>query len=58
MDAAGRINQFVEALRLHGRVDVATAAADFGTAEITVRRTLMSWSSAESHDGYVAVRST
>src|ERR1700734_2899382 len=40
MDAAGRINQLVEALRLHGRVDVATAAAEFGTAEITVRRDL------------------
>src|ERR1700723_3822324 len=40
MDAAGRINQLVEALRLHGRVDGATAAAEFGTAEITVRRDL------------------
>src|ERR1700721_4396192 len=40
MDAAGRINQLVEALRLHGRVDVATAAAEFGTAEVTIRRDL------------------
>ena len=40
MDAAARINQLVEALRLHGRVDVATAAAEFGTAEMTVRRDL------------------
>src|SRR6202522_4514176 len=38
MDAAARINQLVETLRLHGRVDVATAAAEFGTAEMTVRR--------------------
>jgi hypothetical protein len=28
MDAAARINQLVQALRLHGRIDVATAAAD------------------------------
>ncbi len=34
MDAAARINQLVEALRLHGRVDVATAAAEFGTADL------------------------
>ena len=40
MDAAARINQLVEALRLQGRVDVATAAAEFGTAEMTVRRDL------------------
>ena len=40
MDAAARINQLVEALRLHGRVDVAAAAAEFGTAEMTVRRDL------------------
>src|SRR6202451_93601 len=40
MDAAARISQLVEALRLHGRVDVATAAAEFGTAEMTVRRDL------------------
>ena len=40
MDAAARINQLVETLRLHGRVDVATAAAEFGTAEMTVRRDL------------------
>src|SRR5271169_4791476 len=40
MDAAARINQLVEALRLHGRVDVATAAAEFGTAEMTIRRDL------------------
>src|SRR5271168_5336678 len=40
MDAAARISQLVEALRLHGRVDVATAAAEFGTAELTIRRDL------------------
>src|SRR3984893_8462826 len=40
MDAAARINQLVEALRLHRRVDVAAAAAEFGTAELTVRRDL------------------
>src|SRR5580658_1750466 len=40
MDAAARISQLVEALRLHGRVDVATAAAEFGTAEMTIRRDL------------------
>src|SRR5260370_20411398 len=40
MDAAARINQLVEALRLHGGVEVATAAAEFGTAEMTVRRDL------------------
>src|SRR3984957_4286449 len=40
MDAATRINQLVEELRLHGRVDVAAAAAEFGTAEMTVRRDL------------------
>src|SRR6202451_2223827 len=40
MDAAARINQLVEVLRLHGPVDVATAAAEFGTAEMTVRRDL------------------
>ena len=40
MDAAARINQLVEALRLHGRVNVATAATEFGTAEMTVRRDL------------------
>src|SRR5882672_229635 len=40
MDATARINQLVEALRLHGRVDVATAAAEFGTAELTIRRDL------------------
>src|ERR1700686_1162926 len=40
MDAAARINQLVEALRLHGRVDVATAAAEFGTAELTISRDL------------------
>jgi DeoR/GlpR family transcriptional regulator of sugar metabolism len=40
MDATARINQLVEALRLHGRVDVAAAAAEFGTAEMTVRRDL------------------
>jgi DeoR/GlpR family transcriptional regulator of sugar metabolism len=40
MDAVARINQLAEALRLRGRVDVATAAAEFGAAEMTVRRDL------------------
>ena len=40
MDAAARINRLVEALRVHGRVDVAAAAAEFGTAEMTIRRDL------------------
>src|SRR5260370_26303828 len=40
MDAAARINQLGEALRLDGRVDGATVAAEFGTAEMTVRRDL------------------
>src|SRR5258708_8834190 len=40
MDAAARINQLVEALRLQGRVAGGTAAAELGTAEMTVRRDL------------------
>lgn len=40
MDAATRMSQLVETLRLAGRVDVAEAAATFGTAEMTIRRDL------------------
>ena len=40
VDAANRVSRLVETLRLHGRVDVATAAAEFGTAEMTIRRDL------------------
>ena len=40
MDAAARLNQLLETLRLYGRVDVAAAAAEFGTAEMTIRRDL------------------
>src|SRR6202167_5365505 len=40
MDAAERIDRLVEALRRAGRVDVAAAAAEFGAAEMTIRRDL------------------
>ncbi len=40
MDAAQRLSGLVEVLRRDGRVDVATAAAEFGTAELTIRRDL------------------
>ena len=40
MDAPARINRLVDTLRLQGRVDVATAAAEFGAAEMTIRRDL------------------
>jgi DeoR/GlpR family transcriptional regulator of sugar metabolism len=40
MDAAQRLSELVEALRRDGRVDVAAAAAEFGTAELTIRRDL------------------
>ena len=40
MDASERISRLVEALRRDGRVDVAGAAAEFGTAEMTIRRDL------------------
>lgn len=40
MDAAERIDRLVEALRWQGRVDVAAAAAEFGAAEMTIRRDL------------------
>ena len=40
MDASERVSRLVEALRRDGRVDVARAAAEFGTAEMTIRRDL------------------
>jgi DeoR/GlpR family transcriptional regulator of sugar metabolism len=40
MDASQRLSELVEALRRDGRVDVASAAAEFGTAELTIRRDL------------------
>jgi DeoR/GlpR family transcriptional regulator of sugar metabolism len=40
MDAAQRLSELVDVLRRDGRVDVATAAAEFGTAELTIRRDL------------------
>jgi DeoR/GlpR family transcriptional regulator of sugar metabolism len=40
VDATERISQLVEMLRRDGRVDVAGAAAEFGTAEMTIRRDL------------------
>ncbi len=40
MDAAQRLSELIDALRRDGRVDVATAAAEFGTAELTIRRDL------------------
>ena len=38
MDAAERMDRLVETLRRAGRVDVAAAAAEFGAAEMTIRR--------------------
>jgi DeoR/GlpR family transcriptional regulator of sugar metabolism len=40
MDASQRLSELVETLRRDGRVDVASAAAGFGTAELTIRRDL------------------
>ena len=40
MDASQRLSELVEVLRRDGRVDVVTAAAEFGTAELTIRRDL------------------
>jgi DeoR/GlpR family transcriptional regulator of sugar metabolism len=40
MDASQRLSELVEALRRDGRVDVASAAAELGTAELTIRRDL------------------
>jgi DeoR/GlpR family transcriptional regulator of sugar metabolism len=40
MDASQRLSELVDTLRRDGRVDVATAAAEFGTAELTIRRDL------------------
>src|ERR1700730_18135992 len=40
VDAVERMSQLVETLRRDGRVDVAAAAVQFGTAEMTIRRDL------------------
>jgi DeoR/GlpR family transcriptional regulator of sugar metabolism len=40
MEAAERVSRLVETLRREGRVEVAGAAAEFGTAEMTIRRDL------------------
>jgi DeoR/GlpR family transcriptional regulator of sugar metabolism len=40
VDASERISRLVETLRRDGCVDVADAAAEFGTAEMTIRRDL------------------
>ena len=40
MDASQRLSGLIEVLRRDGRVDVAAAAAEFGTAELTIRRDL------------------
>src|ERR1700736_3716315 len=40
VDASTRISRLVETLQLHGRVEVATAAAGLGAAEMTIRRDL------------------
>lgn len=40
VDAVERVSGLVAALRRDGRVDVADAAAEFGTAEMTIRRDL------------------
>ncbi|SDI79995.1 transcriptional regulator, DeoR family [Frankineae bacterium MT45] len=40
MDATERSSRLVDALRRHGRIDVSWAAAEFGTAEMTIRRDL------------------
>src|SRR6202167_4764628 len=40
MDASQRLSELVDTLRRDGRVDVARAAAEFGTAELTIRRDL------------------
>ncbi|MDP9115885.1 MAG: DeoR/GlpR family DNA-binding transcription regulator [Actinomycetota bacterium] len=40
MDASERVSRLVEALRRDGSVEVARAAAEFGAAEMTIRRDL------------------
>src|SRR6202021_16378 len=40
MDAAQRVSELVDVLRRDGGIDVASAAAEFGTAEVTIRRDL------------------
>src|ERR1700721_1025803 len=40
MDAAQRVSELVDVLRRDGGIDVASAAAEFGTAELTIRRDL------------------
>jgi DeoR/GlpR family transcriptional regulator of sugar metabolism len=40
MDAFQRVGQLIETLRRDGRIEVADAAAEFGVAEMTIRRDL------------------
>jgi DeoR/GlpR family transcriptional regulator of sugar metabolism len=40
VNATERISQLVETLRREGRIDIAAAAVEFGTAEMTIRRDL------------------
>src|ERR1700759_4447178 len=40
MDGSQRLSEVVDAGRRDARVDVVTAAAEFGTAELTIRRDL------------------
>ena len=40
MDGPQRLSELVDVLRRDGRVDVAAAAAEFGTAQLTIRRDL------------------
>jgi DeoR/GlpR family transcriptional regulator of sugar metabolism len=40
MEAVERVSRLVDALRRDGRVEVATAAVEFGAAEMTIRRDL------------------
>lgn len=40
MDASQRLSELVEMLRARGQVEVASAAAEFGVAELTIRRDL------------------
>ncbi|MCU1459349.1 MAG: DeoR family transcriptional regulator [Actinomycetia bacterium] len=40
VDATERLSELVGTLRRDGRIDVAAAAAEFGTAELTIRRDL------------------
>src|SRR5580693_10704034 len=40
MEASERVAQLIETLRRDGRVEVASAAVEFGAAELTIRRDL------------------